>query len=433
MPGNQNLRELLAAMGAPVVLGSRMSEDTLERKLRVVLDYAQNMSAFADMMPVNPSQLSIWQKPDGEAASQAFKRTSVAELAGQQTGVETRLDVNGNEVSMVSRNTIVVVCEMLASLAELYEQGFRVALFQDEGQGFTIVVRMLGVYALNAQTPIMPLLYEIAETPEAMKGPKIAQFMETQLQGGEGGQLVCNLQELALIHHLLQLNSSNVAPEYEFSLAPDQRAFRRSFIIPLGPLDALQVAKVTHNPGCAVCGSAAVKTCSGCKIERYCSSACQKAHWKHHKEFCRYMQGGTWTDFIFADAPSLNGQKLVGTLIDTSSSAFKLKKPKMHGGDEDSDAPQNKHGDKAFLIKIQRLKDNIGMPELPPFHLFYDRFRTTKGYLEPESNEVAWPALEGAMLPGLNVKMYCWARRVGEWGLSICLDRHPQDAEKTAW
>ena len=36
--------------------------------------------------------------------------------------------------------------------------------------------------------------------------------------------------------------------------------------------------------------AAASKACSGCKVVRYCSRACQVAHWKQHKELCKRLQ-----------------------------------------------------------------------------------------------------------------------------------------------
>lgn len=175
------------------------------------------------------------------------------------------------------------------NLATLFNDGWRVAVLQDEEQHDTIALRVrlipdparqffaheaqiLGIYALDPETPLISLIYEVAASPEEMQTGKMASFMQTQLGGAEGAQTNCTSQALALVRRLLQLNSTKVVPEYEANLEPDQRNFQRSFIIPIGLLDTVQIGKVMYNPGCTVCGSVDAKNCSGCKIERYCSS-----------------------------------------------------------------------------------------------------------------------------------------------------------------
>jgi hypothetical protein len=41
-------------------------------------------------------------------------------------------------------------------------------------------------------------------------------------------------------------------------------------------------------PGCAV--AIALERCAGCRVARYCSVACQKAHWRVHKPACKQAQ-----------------------------------------------------------------------------------------------------------------------------------------------
>ncbi|VDB84566.1 unnamed protein product [Peniophora sp. CBMAI 1063] len=422
------LRGLLAAMGAPISEDSRFSGETLERKLRLAIGYAQNMPSFACRMPINPIQLPVWNTRNGMPAHKAFAHVSLGEAAEIE-----RAEMGGGDASTafpMSQNAFMDLRQTLMSLTKMYEEGRRGTLIQDEKQQSSIAVQMLGLYALDTETPLLSLLYEIAISPEEMTTGKMVSFVQSKLRGNEN-VIVCTPQEFTLVRRLLDINSSKVAPEYEASLSPDQRDFRRSFIIPVGPLDQVQIGKITHNTGCVVCGSESTKNCSGCKIEKYCSSACQKANWKDHKVACRDMQGGTWTDFVFTDAPSFNGQKLYAAIVSSSATPRKIAKTKMHGGDGEVDPPPNKHGDRAFLIKIQRTKDSL-TPQLPPQQSVYDRLRTMSGYLEPESNVSAWSAFEREIPPqAVNVKIYRWARRIGDWGLSICLDRPPK--EKIPW
>jgi TPR repeat protein len=46
---------------------------------------------------------------------------------------------------------------------------------------------------------------------------------------------------------------------------------------------ALQMA---NNPACAVCYLPSPFICSGCRDEWYCCEACQRQHWRDHKQDC---------------------------------------------------------------------------------------------------------------------------------------------------
>jgi len=56
---------------------------------------------------------------------------------------------------------------------------------------------------------------------------------------------------------------------------------------------------------CANCGEAHnLKACDGCRLVRYCSSQCQRAHWRvGHKPLCRWARA--CNDRQFGDAPML--------------------------------------------------------------------------------------------------------------------------------
>lgn len=72
--------------------------------------------------------------------------------------------------------------------------------------------------------------------------------------------------------------------------------FNKDFYIARGNelLDTLAKSK-----GCTNCGKKDVSTkrCSGCKFVRYCTVACQKAHWKKHKPVCKAAQSSSGAAF----------------------------------------------------------------------------------------------------------------------------------------
>ena len=50
-----------------------------------------------------------------------------------------------------------------------------------------------------------------------------------------------------------------------------------------------QVAKLPQLPSarCAACGAEAVKHCAACSGPSYCSTECQRRHWKEHRAACK--------------------------------------------------------------------------------------------------------------------------------------------------
>ncbi len=103
--------------------------------------------------------------------------------------------------------------------------------------------------------------------------------------------------------------------------------------------------------------------------------------------------------------------------------------------DKDS-PPPNVHGDRIFLVEIQynRAQDS----RLTDSFLIWDRTRSCIGYFfydkDPRAFEQFREEIEGTRgeVCGVEMRrMYRWAKRVGEWELSVCLDRVPD--EGTGW
>lgn len=94
--------------------------------------------------------------------------------------------------------------------------------------------------------------------------------------------------------------------------------------------------------------------------------------------------------------------------------------------------PQNVHGDRAFLIKLQHTH---GLGE--GSFLVYDRKRSfTVYFMESKAPDVfrkfkaEIEGPRGGNYGGGMYKMYRWAKRVGDWELSVCLDKVPQEEIK---
>ena len=94
--------------------------------------------------------------------------------------------------------------------------------------------------------------------------------------------------------------------------------------------------------------------------------------------------------------------------------------------------PPNIHGDDAFLVKMQVPIANTATEDLASI-LVYDRHRSFVAHLpvkltDPTKYNLIDYTCRNRGVGGL--KMYRWAKRIGDWKLAICLDREPVDQMK---
>lgn len=165
---------------------------------------------------------------------------------------------------------------------------------------------------------------------------------------------------------------------------------------------------------------------------------CQVKDWKNHKERCKSLKGGTWRTIKFTNClPGFEGMYTsnINRLASTTSPNTPIRKP-------DPNVPlPNIHGTRVFLIKMQfaeiRGKPQGGGP-IPTNMMIYDRKRSVDGYFvesASEENMVAFEEFHYELKSSPRgspyaAKMYRYARRVGDWELSVCLDKLPQEVIK---
>jgi hypothetical protein len=61
---------------------------------------------------------------------------------------------------------------------------------------------------------------------------------------------------------------------------------------------------------CADCGGreeggVSLKTCTSCKIVKYCNADCQRNHWPKHKKICKRRAAELRDEVLFKDPPPL--------------------------------------------------------------------------------------------------------------------------------
>ncbi|KAG5638598.1 hypothetical protein H0H81_011684 [Sphagnurus paluster] len=145
-------------------------------------------------------------------------------------------------------------------------------------------------------------------------------------------------------------------------------------------------------------------------------------HWKKHKEICRSLKGGTWQTITFsrtfAPVPeNLVASSLMYNRFDTVHDlGVRVEKDIKH--EDPNTPPPNIHQDKAFLVKFQlELEQKSSM-------LLCDRQRSFGVNWSKSEDRQAFMHGEKAMTG--RKKIYRWARRVGDYQLSVCFDRAPE-------
>ncbi|KAL1661906.1 hypothetical protein GGF50DRAFT_104764 [Schizophyllum commune] len=278
-------------------------------------------------------------------------------------------------------------------------------------------MRILDVRALDDKTPVLSLIYATGTSNAPIQDT--LGFIQAHAEQGYIVRIKCTTQEQALLRKLLFINSEKVSPDFKPQREEYEKNFQSSFLLPVRVLSQVDIGKLTSDTGCAVCGNKTTSRCTGCLSIAYCGQACQKAHWKEHKGFCKTIRGGTWRTMTFGQHFQVGGQIMSAVSINHSSGKANTPINKKN------EPPANVHGDKLFLVKIQRPL----VPDLTPqaMMMVYDRNRTFEGYIIRRDNTGVYEEALAQMPYGTQkLKIYRWAKRVGDWQLSVCLDREPE-------
>ena len=129
----------------------------------------------------------------------------------------------------------------------------------------------------------------------------------------------------------------------------------------------------------------------------------------------------------------VNGQRItlidLHATLDPDTAATAAKEWEKGNG-----PPENVHDDRMFLVKLQRPASLANAQSGQSGIAVYDRGRTMSGYIMmSQENAQFWQQTIPHMPYGSAVgKIYRWARRTGDWKLSVCVDREPR-GENLQW
>ncbi|KAF9004444.1 hypothetical protein BDZ89DRAFT_1080551, partial [Hymenopellis radicata] len=241
------------------------------------------------------------------------------------------------------------------------------------------------------------------------------------------------VEEQALFRKLLAENARRVSVSFNPKKESYEKTFRPSFVVPIGPINQIDIGRLTYNTGCEICGNKTTSRCSQCQSASYCGPVCQKAHWPEHRAMCKSLKGGTWQTIKFHTNIRVDGQLLTCAHINHHGPVDYTIEAKS----DEIEVPVNVHGDQAFLIKLQRRlsEQEMTLPFVSPESrkadgyqsiLVYDRQRSFRAHVWDFTNEGVYEKVLGHIwAEESQKKMYRWAKRVGDHELSVCLDRSP--------
>ncbi|KAF8172560.1 hypothetical protein K438DRAFT_1611782 [Mycena galopus ATCC 62051] len=256
----------------------------------------------------------------------------------------------------------------------------------------------------------------------------IVQYQHYERKGVSPGWAQCmvgaTLQEQNLLVRLLRRNSKRILSSYCRDRLETGNGFELSFLLPIGPLTMKDRGKHSTIEGCPNCGETAVdlKKCARCLGVSYCSRKCQKGHWKTHRHLCNSVFSGKWQN-VTARRPRmyhLNPSAIIGHPETVHFPGHGKLTP-----------PNNIHGTDPFIAKLEFTLDCMeeAKAEGRVGIFLYDRQQSFEFVIDRESEGFGMVSVvvmqKSARMRG-GPTIYCWAKRTGDWTMSLCLDPLPE-------
>ncbi|KAF5379369.1 hypothetical protein D9615_006586 [Tricholomella constricta] len=400
---------LLDCMGVKLPKNTKIPDEDLDKRLHQTLDSAQRFpDIVAPISPVNPSNLAKWtsSKPLLDAVSRG-------NFAEAYENVIKGYNVAARPTSMAKEDTFREVRQIFLAFATHWDQGHKTFALKDKAEEWCIIV--VEVFSLGEDLPLFTILYRVVNRPANMSlheylGRLFGVFPIVAVS-------TTDLERKCMLK-LFTMNSKRISSGYKLRREKHEAGHTTTFLLPLGPLNMRDLGKLNSNPGCEICGKKDISRCTQCLAASYCSKECQREDWKEHKKTCLSLKGGTWRTLTFSrlNNPTGKGYRAIINRFDSAHDMQKNIQPAELVG-----PPPNIHDEKAFLVKFQvsltRLRADASM-------LLYDRQRSFQvNWVKAEDHEVF---MVGEKAMAGNLKIYRWARRVGDYQLSVCFDRAPE-------
>ncbi|KAJ7915684.1 hypothetical protein B0H13DRAFT_1999818 [Mycena leptocephala] len=407
---------LLSSMGVDLPRKTKLPDLELDKRLSKALDSAQYLSRVLPTPPLDPTSYPSWfHDKSNKPVLEAIGRHNIAEAtmidASQMRGIDNPFPLY--------TNAFMDLRQTLMSIGNACDSGLAPVILQDKGESSGSTVRR--------PNPIVIVVFhhDAKNSVSRASFDWISSYVSGSATHTAMANITATVQEQHLLLRLLNQNQKRLVSTYKPKRASTESSFALSFLLPVGPLGAQDMAKYNTNNGCTICGEPAKQKCSRCGAVRYCDAVCQKEDWKTHRPLCNGWQGAKWQGltFVLADRPVPNGLSL-----------------RINRYDNRRGAPPNTHGNVPFIVKIQVNSSKAQGPAHTLFPqdpsddtsnmLIYDQRQILDVALLRSSSEEATPfdaITEVVKAKGdRGIKAFFWAIRTGEWTMDVCLDRFPE-------
>ncbi|KAJ7117892.1 hypothetical protein C8R43DRAFT_100471 [Mycena crocata] len=431
-----DILSLLSSMGVDLPRNTKLPDAELDKRLSKALDSAQYLTRIIPTPPLDPTAYPSWFS-DKSSILEAIRRHNIGEATMIYDGKMKGID---NPMGPLYANAFMDLRQTLMSIANACDVGMHPIVLQDPGESSGICMRVLEVRQFDEQTPILIVVFQHDVKDSLSRGSFewISSYVCSDTPTAMAN-VTATVNEQHLLLRLLKQNSKRLVGSYKPKRASTETSFTLSFLLPVGPLGAQEMAKYNTNNGCSVCGDPAKQKCSRCGAVRYCDAVCQKEDWKSHRPLCNSWQGAKWQNLTFqlADQCMPGAYSLRISRYDNVQHNDAQKR--MELAQHNQGPPLNTHGLTPFIVKVQINSSSAMGPAHPLFStnrrhdgsdfLIYDQRRTIDVMVLRASSD---PEHFNAVAAVVNakgdrgIKMFCWAIRTGEWTIDICLDRFPE-------
>ncbi|KAJ7485144.1 hypothetical protein B0H11DRAFT_1152028 [Mycena galericulata] len=415
---------LLSSMGVDLPRRTKLSDAELDKRLSRALDSTQYLTRVIPKPPLDPATYPSWfRDKSNKPVMEAIRRHNVGEA---QMIHDSRMNGVDNPIPLYT-NAFMDLRQTLMTIGNACDRGMPPIVLQDTGEASGICMRVLDVKQFDNQTPVLIVVFQHDVKDSLSRGS--FDWISSYVSAGTATamlKITATVQEQHLLLRLLKSNSKRLASSYKPKRASTESSFTLSFLIPVGPLGAQEVAKYNTNNGCSVCGDPAKQKCSRCRAVRYCDAVCQKEDWKGHRPLCTSLQGAKWQNltFVLADQHAPGTYSLRISRYDNVQHNDMQKR--LEAAEDNQGPPVNTHGMTAFIVKVQlSLVAGHNSATDGPILFIYDQRQTIDAMVLRASSDAAHfdAVAEVVKTKGeRGLKVFCWAIRTGDWTIDICLD-----------